>query len=107
MARIVPKLNLNKTPQIVENYSLIFAKNIKVLKDGCIVKDNGIKDITPLRYYTSTGYTIVGCIPYNTCIFVFMYNTRNSLIYYNTIKYQIILPNIIHNYKSTIIDIIF
>lgn len=89
MPRIVPKLNLNKTPQIVENYSLIFAKNIKVLKDGCIVKDNGIKDITPLRYYTSTGYTIVGYIPYNTCIFVFMYNTRNSLI----LKYDELNPD--------------
>lgn len=89
MARIVPKLNLNKTPQIVENYSLIFAKNIKVLKDGCIVKDNGIKDVTSLRYYTSTGYTIVGCIPYNTCIFVFMYNTRNSLI----LKYDELNPD--------------
>ena len=89
MARIVPKLNLNKTPQIVENYSLIFAKNIKVLKDGCIVKDNGIKDVTPLRYYTSTGYTIVGYIPYNTCIFVFMYNTRNSLI----LKYDELNPD--------------
>lgn len=89
MPRIVPKLNLNKTPQIVENYSLIFAKNIKVLKDGCIVKDNGIKDVTPLRYYTSTGYTIVGCIPYNTCIFVFMYNTRNSLV----LKYDELNPD--------------
>ena len=28
MARIVPKLNLNKTPQSVDNNSLIFAKNI-------------------------------------------------------------------------------
>ena len=36
MAQIVSKLNLNKTPSIVENNSLIFAKNIRVEVDGTI-----------------------------------------------------------------------
>ena len=53
MARIVPKLNLNKTPQIVENHSLIFAKNIKVMKDGSIIRDDGIIDIN-IGVYAST-----------------------------------------------------
>lgn len=43
MGRIVGKLNLNKTPQLVENNSLIFAKNIKLLKDGTIGRDDGLK----------------------------------------------------------------
>ena len=30
MGQIVPKLNLNKTPYIAENNSLVFAKNIRV-----------------------------------------------------------------------------
>ena len=80
MARIVPKLNLNKTPQIVENNSLIFAKNIKVMKDGSIVTDDGISRITSLVYYLTTGYSVVGYIPYNTCIYFFLYDGTNSLI---------------------------
>ena len=42
MARIISKLNLNKTPQLVESNSMIFAKNIKLLKDGSIGQDNSI-----------------------------------------------------------------
>ena len=80
MARIVPKLNLNKTPQIVENNSLIFAKNIKVMKDGSIVTDDGISRITSLAYYLTTGYSIVGYIPYNTSVYFFLYNGTKSLI---------------------------
>lgn len=91
MARIVPKLNLNKTPQIVENNSLIFAKNIKVMKDGSIVTDDGISRITSLAYYLTTGYSIVGQIPYNTCVYFFLYNGTNSLI----IRYDEKNPNTI------------
>lgn len=39
MANIVPKLNLNRTPNIVENNSLIFAKNIRLDVDNTIHKD--------------------------------------------------------------------
>ena len=45
MARIVPKLNLNKTPQLVENNSLVFAKNIRLLKDGTIGPDTSLEEI--------------------------------------------------------------
>lgn len=39
MAKIVHKLNLNKTPQLVEDNSMIFAKNIMLGKDGTIRRD--------------------------------------------------------------------
>lgn len=42
MAQIVPKLNLNKTPSLVESNSLIFAKNIRLDVDGTIHRDYGI-----------------------------------------------------------------
>lgn len=42
MARIVPKLNLNKTPHLVQNNSLVFAKNIQLATSGNIVRDSGI-----------------------------------------------------------------
>lgn len=45
MAQIVPKLNLNKTPALVENHSLVFAKNIRADVDGSIHKDYSITNI--------------------------------------------------------------
>ena len=42
MAQIVPKLNLNKTPALVENNSLVFAKNIRLDADGTIHRDYGV-----------------------------------------------------------------
>lgn len=39
MANIVPKLNLNKTPSIVDNNSLVFAKNIRLDVDKTIHRD--------------------------------------------------------------------
>lgn len=96
MARIVPKLNLNKTPQIVENYSLVYAKNIKITKDGSIVKDDGISEVTAISdilnihdvsvvdehgeiQIKSVSNTLVGYIPYNTSIYLFVYDTDNNV----------------------------
>lgn len=45
MSKIVPKLNLNKTPQLVENNSLIMAKNIRLLKDNTIGPDTSLEEI--------------------------------------------------------------
>lgn len=42
MANIIPKLNLNKTPNLVESNSLVFAKNIRLDRDGSIRRDYGI-----------------------------------------------------------------
>lgn len=67
MAKIIPKLNLNRTPQTVDNYSLVAAKNIKLNKDNSFSRDTGIQTIkeTP---------GLVGCISYNTKLYLF-YNT--------------------------------
>ena len=43
MSRIVSKLNLNKTPQLVENNSLVMAKNIRLLEDGTIGPDTSLE----------------------------------------------------------------
>lgn len=42
MSNIIPKLNLNKTPNAVESNSLIFAKNIRLDVDNSIHADYGI-----------------------------------------------------------------
>ena len=48
MTKIIHKLNLNKTPQLVESNSIVFAKNIKLLKDGTIGADTAIEQIIDL-----------------------------------------------------------
>lgn len=88
MGHIIPKLNLNRNPELVENYSLVCAKNIRLLQDNTIGpdtaeininiqsklndllnKDNDIKE-----------YKIVGVIPYNTCFYLFViYQPDNNL----------------------------
>ncbi len=45
MANIVPKLNLNRTPSIITNNSIVFAKNIRIDIDGSIHKDYGIESL--------------------------------------------------------------
>lgn len=42
MAQIIPKLNLNKTPSVIESNSLVFAKNIRLDIDGSIHRDYGV-----------------------------------------------------------------
>lgn len=46
MGNIVTKLNLNRTPNLVENNSLVFAKNIRIDIDGTIHKDYSINPMS-------------------------------------------------------------
>ena len=39
MGHIIPKLNLNRNPELVDNYGLVCAKNIRLLDDGTIGPD--------------------------------------------------------------------
>ena len=73
MGRVITKLNLNKTPQLVENNSLIFAKNIKLLKDGSIGPDFAVRNIMSL--ITSTNkYGVIGhIVGVNNKIYFFDY----------------------------------
>ena len=62
MARINPKLNLNKTPQNVDDTSLVFAKNIKLLPDLSIAPDSSINKIQHWSGDNITNPKIVGKI---------------------------------------------
>ena len=57
MSKILPKLNLNKTPQAVDDNSLIMAKYIRLLKDNSIVADTSVHEIEqrhlPITYVAS------------------------------------------------------
>ena len=59
MGRINPSLNLNKSPQDTEDYSLVFAKNIKVDKDGSISRENAIKKIYENQYKSKSHSNVV------------------------------------------------
>ena len=49
MGNIISKLNLNRTPSLVQPNSLVFAKNIRVEIDGSIHKDYAISSMS-LKY---------------------------------------------------------
>lgn len=51
MANIVPKLNLNRTPSIITNNSIVFAKNIRIDIDGSIHKDYGIESLQNINMF--------------------------------------------------------
>lgn len=79
MGRVITKLNLNKTPQLVENNSLIFAKNIKLLKDGSIGPDFAVRNIMSL--ITSTNkYGVIGhIVGVNNKIYFFVESYDKSI----------------------------
>ena len=81
MARIVPKLNLNKTPELVDNNSLIFSKNIRLNANG-LSSDFGFEEVL-------SNYDIVGIIPYNTKFYIL---TRNNGIYQYDEETSVITP---------------
>lgn len=54
MAKIIPSLDLNKTPQNAESYSLVMAKNIKLLPDGTLGPDSSFEEIE-----TKTGTSFI------------------------------------------------
>lgn len=67
MSKIVSKLDLNKTPQLADNTSLVFAKNIRLLKDGIIGPD------FPIDIATSITGSILGYIVgLNSTIYLFV-----------------------------------
>lgn len=56
MGKIINKLNLNRTPQVVENNSLIYAKNIRLTPDDTLCADTSLQKI--LSDYTYKGHIV-------------------------------------------------
>ena len=83
MSKIVPKLNLNKTPQLVDNNSLVFAKNIRLLKDNTIGPDTSLEEVE-----TNTGDSIHH-ITHHEQIFETITSYYYSILdYKNTLRYN-------------------
>lgn len=56
MGKIINKLNLNRTPQNVENNSLVYAKNIRLTPDNTLCADTSLQKI--LSNYTYKGHIV-------------------------------------------------
>lgn len=81
MARIKSILNLNKTPQDVENYSLVYAKNIKVDVDKSIVRENGFSKVEAEGEATYID-NMIASIPYNDKIYVLCEGENHKIVIY-------------------------
>lgn len=73
MAQIIPKLNLNRTPSIVENNSLVYASNIRADVDATIHRDYSILPMSLVKTdligniynnYHNTIYRIIANLQY-------------------------------------------
>lgn len=85
MAHIIPKLDLNKTPQSVDNNSLVFAKNIRLLSDGCLTGDSSIDEQEVIKVESAIigssnikGKLVGEIVGVNNKIYFFVYNNSNS-----------------------------
>ena len=77
MARVKGKLNLNRVPELADNNSLVFAKNVRWFADS-FRADYGFDDLA-LDFGT---YKVVGIIPHNICFYILLFNedTQQSAI---------------------------
>lgn len=80
MPNIIPKLNLNKTPSLIENYSLPFASNIRVDLDETIHQDYSI---LPIDYDTNKYNSIISGNILNQIVSDFTENKSNNPRIYN------------------------
>lgn len=98
MGRIINKLNLNKTPQNVEDNSLVFAKNIRLLSDGSIGADNSI---IPTQI-SSTGELLGNIVGINNKIYLFV-KTENddcNILEYNELNKETKIINCAWTYSG-------
>jgi len=88
MARIVNKLDLNKTPQNCEDYSLVFAKNVKVTKDGSLTADSAFADIS---YYISRKILFKGqfVAPYSHQLLGQIVGINNKIYFFTRNFYRV------------------
>lgn len=75
MARITAKLNLNKTPQLVDNNSLVYAKNIMLLQDNTIAPDTGFDVVNQLTMSNNVEPKYIGqIVGLNNKVYIFKQN---------------------------------
>lgn len=90
MARINPKLNLNKTPQNVEDSSLVFAKNIKLNKELSICPDSAVKGIKHWVGEDDENPGLVGkIVGVNNKIYFFTSNEEDSIFEYDELTEEV------------------
>lgn len=81
--QIVPKLNLNKTPNVVDNGSIVCAKNICLDTTGSYIKNEDYFVKSDITSYNDSNLKIVGIIPADNELVIFKYDElhKSSHIY--------------------------
>lgn len=92
--QIVPKLNLNKTPNVVDNGSIVCAKNICLDTTGSYIKNEDYFTMSNITSCCNGNLKIVGVIPADNELVIFKYNEldKSSHIYRsdNNGEYEVI-----------------
>lgn len=86
MADINPKLNLNKTPNAVDNNSLVFAKNIRLDVDGSIHSDYSIFPMSLAKGKRTVNYVQYNNLRNRIRHDLDYQDTSKTNRYYNTIR---------------------
>lgn len=81
--QIVPKLNLNKTPNVVDNGSIVCAKNICLDTTGSYIKNEDYFTMSNITSCCNSNLKIVGIIPADNELVIFKYDEsdKSSHIY--------------------------
>lgn len=101
MARVNPKLNLNKTPQNVDDSSLVFAKNIKLNKELSICPDSAVKGIKHWVGENDENPGLVGkIVGVNNKIYFFTTGEEDCIFEYNELTEEVKKINCSWKYNS-------
>lgn len=76
--QIVPKLNLNKTPNVVDNGSIVCAKNICLDTTGSYIKNEDYFTMSNVTSCCNSNLKIVGIIPADNELVIFKYDELNK-----------------------------
>ena len=81
--QIVPKHNLNKTPNVVDNGSIVCAKNICLDTTGSYIKNEDYFIMSNVTSCCNSNLKIVGIIPADNELVIFKYDEsdKSSHIY--------------------------
>ena len=108
--QIVPKLNLNKTPNVVDNGSIVCAKNICLDTTGSYIKNEDYFIMSNITSCCNSNLKIVGIIPADNELVIFKYDEsdKSGHIYRsdNTGEYEV-KSEVTFPFASTVSSLIY
>lgn len=96
MARIIPKMNLNRTPQAVDNGSMVFAKDVMLNKDNSLGRDEVLINLDLPELENDEHY--VGVISNNNEFYLF--TNSNKIIRYDELEKETTVYDNVWEYSN-------